>query len=124
MAVCQDEFFKAPLLEHVDENDHWFCDLETIYIKYVSDHAQWGRDYSLWTELFRNCVATKMAKELGIGLAKSRHVKEDIRLEHEKYLKDAKSLDALNKPTTFKPPGSWTRSRLGRGRGSRSLTFR
>ena len=119
VAVCSDEFFNSPLYDHVDENNFWFADLQTIYIKYVSDSDLFGRDYSLWTELFRNCVASKMALELALGLTKSQTLEERIERRHLKFVKDAKSLDAMSKPTTFLPPGNWTRSRRSTGRSFR-----
>jgi hypothetical protein len=115
-AICSDEYFSEPLTNFSDENGYWFCDYETIYIKYVSDAPQFGRDYSLWTELFRNCVASKMAKELAYSLTKSESLIDRLNREHLKYVKDAKSLDAVNQPTRFMPAGSWTRAR----RSSRS----
>jgi hypothetical protein len=117
VAICSDEFFTAPLLGYCDEAGYWYCDLDTIYIKYVSDADDYGRDMSLWTELFRNCVATKMAKELAISLTKSLSLKDDLSKDHNKYLKEAKSLNAQEKPTQFLPAGRWIRSRSG-GRSS------
>lgn len=119
VAIASDEFFKAPLTQYDDENNYWFCDLETIYIKYVSDSDQYGRDYSLWPELFRNCVATKMAKELALPLSKSKALKDELRSELKQYIKDAKSLDATGKPPGFPPPGNWTRSRRANARSHR-----
>jgi hypothetical protein len=38
-AVCQDEYFRVPLLQYADEVGYWFADLDEIYVKYVSDGA-------------------------------------------------------------------------------------
>jgi hypothetical protein len=118
-AICSDEFYNEPITAFADENNFWFCEYETIYIKYVSDGDQYGRDYSLWTELFRNCVATKMASELAISLTKSQGMTEALEKKHKKYIKEAKSLDAMNQPTRFMPPGNWTRSRRSSSRNFR-----
>lgn len=118
-AICSDEFYNEPITAFADENNFWFCEYETIYIKYVSDGDQYGRDYSLWTELFRNCVATKMASELAISLTKSQGMAEALEKKHKKYIKEAKSLDAMNQPTRFMPPGNWTRSRRSSSRNFR-----
>lgn len=122
VALCSDEFFKAPLIEYEPEAGFWYCDLDTIYVRYVSDADEYGRDMSLWTELFRNCVATKMAKELSIRLTKSQATKEEMKAEHGNYLKQAKSLNAQEKPTQYLRPGSWTRSRTG-SRGTYRGTY-
>ena len=118
-AICSDEFFQEPLTNYADENNYWYCDYETIYIKYISDDYQFGRDYSLWTELFRNCVATKMAAELAISLTKSQSMMDGLEKKLKGYVRDAKSLDAMNQPTRFMPPGNWTRSRRSTSRNFR-----
>lgn len=122
VALCSDEFFKAPLLEYQPEAGYWYCDLDTIYLRYVSDADEYGRDMSLWTELFRNCVATKMAFELAIRLTKSQSMQDSLETKHERYLKKAKSLNAIEKPTQYLRPGSWTRSRTG-SRGTYRGTY-
>lgn len=122
VAICQDEFFTAPLTDYNIEAGYLYCELQTIYWRYVSDADDYGRDMSLWTELFRNCVAAKMAKELAIGLSKSDAVKEGADRELQRYLKDAKSMNAQEKPTQYLRPGSWTRNRMGGGRYRGSLS--
>lgn len=122
VALCADEYFKCPLTEYHIEAGYWFCDVDTFYLRYVSDADNYGRDMSLWTELFRNCVATKMAKELAISLTKSQAIKEEMKAEHMKHIRDAKSLNAQEKPTQYMRPGSWTRSRTG-SRGSYRGTY-
>ena len=119
VAICSDEYFNDPLTNYSDENNYWFCDYETIYIKYVSDHDQFGRDYSLWPELFKNCVASKMAKELAYSLSKSQTLTARLDKENQKYIRDAKALDAMNQPTRHMPPGNWTQSRRGSRRNFR-----
>lgn len=118
-AICSDEFFQEPITAFADENNYWFCEYETIYIKYVSDSELFGRDYSLWSELFRNCVASKMASELAISLTKSQTIMDARKKELKDYIRDAKSLDSMNQPTRFMPPGNWTRSRRSSNRNYR-----
>lgn len=121
-SLCSDEFFKEPLIEYHVEAGYWYCDLDTIYLRYISDADNYGRDMSLWTELFRNCVATKMAKELAFGLTKSQSLKDELDAALKKYISEAKSLDAQEKPTQYMRQGSWTRSRNG-SRGSYKGTY-
>lgn len=110
-AICSDGYFNSPITNFSDENNYWFCDYETIYIKYVSDDVLFGRDYSLWTKLFTNCVAANMASELAVSLTKSQTIMDARDKALKKYIADAKSLDAMNGPTQFMPPGNWTKSR-------------
>jgi hypothetical protein len=115
-AICSDEYYKEPITAFSDENNYWSCDYQTIYVKYVSDNALFGRDYSLWTELFRTCVATKMAAELAISLTKSQSIMDNLNMRLKKSISDAKNLDAMNEPTRFPPAGNWTRARRSANR--------
>ena len=45
-AVCSDERFNCPLTQYADEGGFWFADLDTLYVKYVSDDDQYGYDLS------------------------------------------------------------------------------
>ncbi len=114
VALCQDEFFREPLLEYVDERNYWYASIPSIYIKYVSNHSTYGADLSLWPESFAKTVEARLAFEIAWDDAKKKLA--DTVWDREE--KKAKSLDAMAKPTTFPPEGSWSRSR--RGWGSRS----
>src|SRR5690606_11544358 len=46
--VSEDEFFKSTLLDYVDEAGFWFADIDTIYVRYVSDDVEYGLDYGKW----------------------------------------------------------------------------
>jgi hypothetical protein len=35
--LCSDEFFRSPLTRYTDEAGYWYSDLDTIYVRYVSD---------------------------------------------------------------------------------------
>lgn len=122
VAVCTDEYFKDPLIEYTPENGKWYCDLDTIYIRYISDADDYGRDMSLWTERFRNIVATKMAAELSLRLTKSQSLQADLEAKLDKAIRKAKSLNAQEKPTQYLRPGSWTKSRNG-AQGSYKGTY-
>jgi hypothetical protein len=110
-AVCEDEHFNAPLLRYADERRYWYADLDTIYVRYVSNDDEYGADLSLWPETFVKLVEAYLAQEIVGNLtgADSRRA--------EKAFKDAKlearSLDAMNKPTVFMPAGSWSSARRG-----------
>jgi hypothetical protein len=120
VAVCQDEYFTTPLLQYVDERAYWYAPLQTIYVKYVSNHATYGADLSLWPESFVKVVEAYLAKEVAANVTG----KDDkVRLANalwEREEKKARSIDAMNKPTVFPPAGSWVRSRGGNSRSSLS----
>lgn len=116
VAICYDESYLSPITKFEDENNYWYAETETIYIKYTSKDSAYGKDYSLWTRAFKNAVAARMAHGLAIHLAKSQSMQENMERQYEKTLKKAISMDGMNKPTRFLPPGNWTQARLGNSR--------
>jgi hypothetical protein len=122
-AICTDEYFKNPLLRYSDEAGFWYSDLQTIYVKYVSNDNAYGNDDSLWPETFKRFMAAYMAREVAPRLTASRVTKADMDKEMATSLKDARSKDAMAKPTQMLPIGSWASSRRDgtarRDRGNR-----
>ena len=122
--LCQDEFFNQPILAYSEESGFWFAELDEIYISYVSDHASFGNDLSLWPESFTNWVAAWFASQASIRLKQSDTDVEKLFKIQGQLKKNALSKDALQGPTQFLPQGNWTRARTGgayrNDRGSRS----
>lgn len=119
-AVCQDEYFRVPLLGYSDEIGYWFFDLEDVYIKWVSDDSSYGGDLSKWPNTFTEYVKAHFATKIIARLAGGNE--ERIARVHkiaDKAKFDAKNRDAMQGPTTFPAQGSWLRSRFGRNSGSR-----
>lgn len=117
--LCSDEFFKEPLLNYTDEAGFWFAELDTIYVRYVSNDDAYGNSFSLWPKTFAKYVASFLASEIVTKLSQDETKWAKVEKQMHKRLVDAKSKDAMNGATSFPPRGSWTRSRLGRGRGDR-----
>jgi hypothetical protein len=111
--LCSDEFFREPLLDVVDEAGHWYSDLDTIYVRYVSNDTQYGMDYSLWPENFTRVVEHYFAKETCLRLTQSASLKESLETEFKRWLLKAKSSDAMDEATSFPPRGLWVRARRG-----------
>jgi hypothetical protein len=129
-ALCSDEYFREPVLQVSDEAGYWYCDLDTIYVRYVSDDSAFGGDLSLWTPKFTEFVVAHFASKIILKLTGDTKKQEYFNHPKSGYRKrkldEAKSLDAMSDPTKFLPRGSWSRSRRGstrRDNGSRgSLT--
>lgn len=118
MMVCQDEYFNNPLTSYSDEAKFWFCDLEEIYVAYVSNDVQWGGDLSLWppnfTEMVEHYMAWKVAPRLsGIDISDKR-----LAQQWKQWLAEAKATDAMESPAKFPPKGGWAKSRQGFRSGS------
>lgn len=120
-AVCQDEYYRVPLLNYTDEARILYADLDQIYVKFVSNDASYGGDFSLWPAAFTEYVKAYFASKVIMKLTDSKERREELIGTDGKggilrtALDDARNRDSINEPTKFPAPGSWTRSRLGRG---------
>lgn len=118
--VASDEYFNEPLRAYQKEGQELYCDLETIYIRFVSDDDTFGFDYSLWPESFREYVeayfASKIIRKFG-----TRERITDICDPKKGVLaiarKNAKNKDLQTQPTRFRAQGGWTKARGGRPGG-------
>jgi hypothetical protein len=120
VGLCSDEYFREPLLDVVDESGYWFADLDTIYLRYVSDDTQYGGDYSLWPENFNALVECFFAKEICLRITQNQSLKDSLEQDFKKLLTKAKGTDAMDDATKFPPTGSWVRARMSkRGRRDR-----
>lgn len=113
-AVCSDEFFKTPLLEYADEVGFWFADIDTIYVRYVSDHVAFGGDFSKWTSTFTDYVKSYFASRIVFKLSADQTRHESVAKLAKHNLMVAKNKDAMAGPAKFPPQGNWVLSRLGR----------
>lgn len=114
-AVCEDAYFLRPLLQYSDEAGFWFSDLETIYVRYVSNDPAYGNDTSLWPQTFFKFVAAHFAAEIAMPITQNIGKEDRARKLTMVRLKDALSKDAMSDPTKFMPQGSWVSARRGNG---------
>lgn len=127
-AVCTDEYFNVPLLQYVEETGYWFCDLDELFVRYVSNDTSFGGDLSLWPGRFEEYVSTFFASKIILKLTSDKERRDAILHPKQgllaRKLKEAKSHDAMAGPTQFPAQGGWTTARQAGGprrdRGSRS----
>lgn len=114
-AFCSDEFLREPIVAYQETGAYWLCDLDRVYIKYVSDDDSYGYDTTLWPESFREVVEALLALKAS-PVSASESILERIEGTLDTRLSKAVSLGAMAGPTKFAPTGSWTRARSGRAR--------
>jgi hypothetical protein len=110
-AFCSDEYFDVPLTRYSHENDYWFCDLEIVYVKYLSNDAAYGNDLSLWPQTFSDYVSAHLANEIVDKLTASEAIIARVAERYDENRLKAKNKDAQNQPQRFPAPGSWVTSR-------------
>lgn len=123
--LCTDEFFKQPLLEYVDEPSYWYANLDTIYVRYVSNDDQYGANLGLWPGTFSEFVDAYFASQIIHKLSQDKERWQLVERELKRRKRDAMNKDAMNSASGRPAPGSWVTSRGrngwrrdGGGRGS------
>lgn len=120
-AMCSDEYYRVPLNEMADEAGYWYADLQTIYTKYISNDVMYGKNLSIWPSSFSLYAGAYLGLQIAPRLKGNKVAVDDIKTEVNTRLLKALSKDAMNGPTKFPPPGSFTSARIGRGNPRRSL---
>jgi hypothetical protein len=111
-AVCQEDHFRVPLLQYSDEGPFWYADIQTIYVKYVSNDANYGGNLGKWPPAFEEFVAAHFASRIVLKLSNDEKKTELVMKLRENLLKKAKSKSAMADPTSFEAQGAWSRSRM------------
>lgn len=117
-SLSSDEYFNHPLThgEFVDEAGYWYTDLDTMYVRYISDDTNYGFSSDRWTEGFKEYLSAELAVRSAERITNSRVKKADMMVVAQKVLANAKSVDAMQEGVKFPPHGSWASSRGGRRR--------
>lgn len=114
MMVCVDPYFSAPLLQYTDEGSYFYCDLQQLYVKYVSDDPRFGMNMSMWPDNFQRYVELYFGEAICIRITGDEKKRQDVEKRREAALRKTKSTDAMNESTAMLPPGMWRQARHGR----------
>lgn len=117
-ALCEDEFFRVPLRRYTDEAGFWYSDLDTIYVRYVSNDSSYGNDLSLWPRSFTEFVAAHFASKIILKITNDEaRLRLFINPENEKHsvrgraLLHAKSRCAMASASSIPAQGEWSKAR-------------
>lgn len=117
--LSDDEYFYEPMLHYVNDNNIWWTDVDTIYVRYVSNDERYGKDLSLWPADFTSWVQSWMGLQILKNLTGNDTDYKSHKEDTEDLLKQAKSTDAQEKPAKFSPEASWVKARRSRSSGER-----
>lgn len=112
--ISADEYFSVPLNTFNDEAGFISANVDVIYIRYVSDDAQYGRDYSLWPQTFIRYFMSYLAYEGSLRLTASHSIQDRCEKLMKVRLSDAQSKDGIGRPVKFPPHGTFALARSGR----------
>jgi hypothetical protein len=110
-AVCEEEYFRVPLTRYFDEAGFWYADLQTIYVRFVSNDPNYGASIGKWPRSFYDLVTARLAKKVVRKISEDEDTVKDIDKAVKEAKREAKNRNAMADPTQFPAQGSWTRSR-------------
>jgi hypothetical protein len=116
-ALCADDYFHVPLTRYSDESGYWYADVDTLYVRFVSNDSSYGQDLNKWPESFARFVETHFASQIIGKLSGGAEREKEIMAKRRDLLLDAKSKAAQAEPTRFPAQGNWSLSRQGSGGG-------
>lgn len=111
--ISGSEGFDPALTRYSDEAGYWYSPLDTIYVQFVSNDAEYGLDYSKWSESFTEWVEARLAKKVISRLTSSNTTFDKLDKLERRLYKTALKNDVRNQPAVFMPRGSWANSRAG-----------
>jgi hypothetical protein len=122
--VFTDQSFTVPDLSYHDEGNYIYSNYQTLYVRYVSNGASYGADYSLWPNSFERYVEHYLAFRIIGRITGGQTDKQWMEIQMKKQLASALAKDAQREPTKFPPETAWNGSRhsFRMGRGSRDYS--
>jgi len=110
-AVATDAYFRSPQTRYVDEAGYWYSDVDTLYVRYVSDDAGYGLNFGLWPDTFREFVAAHFASKIILKITNNVEDVERMLKLRRRLLVEAKDKSLMAGPTQWPAQGAWTRAR-------------
>lgn len=100
-----------------NETGYFFANVDTLYLRYISNEESYGLNIGAWPEDFCEVVKARLAFETALAITGDRGLRQDALALFDKNLSTAKTLDAIDERVKFKPEGRLVRARLQNGRG-------
>lgn len=114
--VYSDEYMRSPVKNYVDEGDYFFCDVDDIYVQYVS--TDFLVNPSNWPTHFKRLIAARLAKDVvfraykDAGAGDKRIAVDRAEKEYSDRRREAMNVDALSAPPRRIASGNWTAARF------------
>lgn len=117
VAICPDDLFTNEVEDWEEEAGYIYTNLNTLYIKYVSNSTSYGLDLTAWPDNYAELVALIMAERACIPITSDVKLESDVSTKRMRAETRAKRFDAIKERVKFKPTGSLVTARFG-GRGT------
>jgi hypothetical protein len=119
IALSEDEYFAYPLRDYTDEAGVWYAESDPLYVKWVSNGADYGNNLANWPANFRIYVETLLASRACTRLTQNENKTEQLIKLSDRRLRKAQATDAMDEAVGRQPPGNWVLSRHGSRSGQR-----
>lgn len=113
IALTSDAFLDRQIMRVHEDGSNWYTDEDPIYLRYVSDDTNYGRDYSRWSEGFIKYVEASLASEIALALTHDDKVADRAEKKQSEALLDAQNENAMGQPSKSLLPGAWAAARRG-----------
>ena len=105
--IYSDEYFINPIGNYVEEDQRWFCSINTIYVQYID--VDFLTNPNPWPMFFKKLIAAELAQLAAGSLAGEGAVLNEEECKRRIY-------NAMNENNVLKPPkvfrdGKWVGSR-------------
>lgn len=117
VGISDEPTFRNGFENYEVEAGKWFANIDTLYLRYVSNDAQYGLNIGAWTQAFAKCLEAYLAFETGLPMSGDRGNRNDLFSLYEKRLTRAKTLDAFDESVKYSPQGRFVRARFSRRYG-------
>lgn len=119
-SICDNPFYNPGFERYQDDNGFWFADIDTMYIRYVSNLPNYGWDIGAWRQHFAKALEAYMAFESGLPISSGPMITDRqggnaLFQLFERRLKEAKAKDALDEAVSRPPVGRLVQARYYRG---------
>lgn len=111
-SISADEYFQQTLNQYSDERGFWWMDIDTVYVKYISNDDSYGMNFALWPRSFEKFAQAELADEVKELVTGNDGKYERIKMAKKDAKIDARSKDAMNSPVKFQQAGSWVKARM------------
>jgi hypothetical protein len=113
--MADNEGFEPLLRWYNDQNNVWYTNTPSLYIKYVSNDSNYGWNLGLWTPGFVEYVAGYLAWVCAPRIKQASQKIDEIEKRLKKLRAMAIATDAMDLPPGKIPYGTWVMSRAPRG---------
>ncbi|WP_159585919.1 hypothetical protein [Chelativorans xinjiangense] len=112
--ISNEATFRIGFEDYEDEAGKWFANVDTLYVRYVSNDAAYGLNIGAWRQPFAKALEAYLAFESGLPISNDRGNRNDLYSLYKERLTKAKTLDAFDESVKYSPAGRVVRSRFSR----------